>query len=196
MHNLKSLLLHALVATSIFCGAGHASAGPLYHVVIDTRALSGSGGYLDFLFAGPATPASPAATISNVAGLFDESDTFAWGNAQGSLASGLLLGNADEFGEWLHFGGLLSFDLSFAGLGDPGAPGIDLSVALLDADQFSYAPGTNGNVATFSLQSGAPDDVTVDRGLATLTAIPEPSSLAQMATGLALLAGALRRRRV
>jgi pectate lyase len=65
-----------------------------------------------------------------------------------------------------------------------------------DADHFSYAHGTNGNVVTFSLQSGAPEDLTVDRSLATVTAVPEPASLAQMATGFALLAGALRRRRV
>ena len=195
MDNLKSLLLHALVATSMFFGACHASASPLYHVAIDTRALAGTGGYVDFLFAGPASPATPTATVSNVAGWFDENDSFAWGSPRGSLASGLVLGNFDEFGEWLRFGGLLSFDVTFKGLDDPDAPGIDLSVALLDADQFSYVPGTNGNVVTFSLQSGAPDDLTVDRSLATVTAVPEPASLAQMATGIALLAGALRRRR-
>jgi hypothetical protein len=93
------------------------------------------------------------------------------------------------------FGGILSFDLSFAGANDAGTPGIDLSVALLGADQFSYAPGTSGNLATFSLQPGAPDGLTVERSLATVNAVPEPASLGLMAGGFALLAGGLRRRR-
>jgi hypothetical protein len=195
MHTLTSLLLRALVAATMICGAGHASAGALYHVSIDTRALPGTGGYLDFLFAGPVSSATPTATVSNLAGSFDAADTFAWGSPLGSLASGLTLGNADEFGTWAHFGGILSFDLGFSGTDDPGVPGIALSVALLDADQFSYAPGTTGNVATFSLQAGVPADVAVDGDLATVTPIPEPATTAQMAAGLVLLAGALRRRR-
>lgn len=195
-HPLLSCLLRALVAASLFCGAGHATAGPLYHVAIDTRTLPGTGGYLDFLFSGPASRATPSATISNVEGAFDEGDSFAWGSPQGSLASTLVLGNFDEFGEWLRFGGVLSFDLAFAGLDDPAAPGIDLSVALLGADQFSYAPGTSGNLLTFSLQAGAPDGVTSEPGLASVVAVPEPASLALVASGFGLLAGVLRRRRL
>jgi len=195
MRTLTSLLLRALVAASMWCGAGHACAVALYHVSIDTRTLPGTGGYLDFLFAGPASSATPAATISNVTGSFDAGNTFAYGSPRGSLAAGLTLGNAGEFGAWAHFGGILGFDIGFSGTDDPGAPGIDLSVALLDVDQFSYAPGTNGNVATFSLQAGTPAGVAVDRALATVTPIPEPASLAQMAAGVVLLACALRRRR-
>lgn len=196
MHNLTSRLLRALLAASLLCGAGLAAAGPLYHVSIDTAALPGTGGYLDFLFAGPASSAAPSATISNVAGAFDEGASFAFGSPQGSLGTGLVLANFDEFGEWLNFGGVLSFDLRFNGLDDPAAPGIDLSVALLDSDQFSYAQGTSGNALTFSLQGGAPDSLSVDASLTSLTAVPEPATLAQMATGFALLLGALRRRRV
>jgi len=196
MRNLKSRLLPALLAASLLCGAGCAAAGPLYHVSIDTGALPGTGGYLDFLFAGPASAAAPTATISNVAGAFDEGASFAFGSPQGSLGTGLVLANFDEFGEWLNFGGTVSFDLRFGGVDDPAAPGVDLSVALLDSDQFSYAQGTSGNALTFSLQGGAPDGLSIDSSLASLTAVPEPATLAQMASGLVLLAGALRRRRV
>lgn len=200
MHKLThQVLLRALVAASLFCGAGLASASPLYHVTVDTRTLSGTGGYLDFLFAGPASSATPSATVSNVTGAFDGGDTFAWGSPQGSLGSGLasslVLGNFDEFGEWLHFGGMVSFDLTFAGIDDPGASGMDLAVALLDADQYDYAAGTSGNLVSVSLQPGAPDELAVEPGLARVTAVPEPATLAQMATGFVLLAGALRRRR-
>jgi hypothetical protein len=195
MQNLKSLLLRTLLAAGMLAGAGHAFAGPLYHVDIDTHLLPGAGAYLDFLFAGPASSAAPSAAISNVTGSFTEQDSFAWGDPRGSLGTGLILGNGDEFGEWVAFGGILSFDLSFAGANDAGTPGIDLSVALLGADQFSYAPGTSGNLATFSLQPGAPDGLTVERSLATVNAVPEPASLGLMAGGFALLAGGLRRRR-
>jgi len=195
MHILKPLLLRALFAAAVFTAAGCACAGPLYHVTIDTRTLPGTGGYVDFLFAGPATPAAPTAAIAHATGAFDDADTFAWGSPRGSLESGLVLGNGDEFGEWLRFGGILAFDLAFDGVDDADAAGMDLSVALLDTDQFSYAPGTSGNVATFDLQPGLAASVTVDAGLASVIPVPEPAGLAQMATGFVLLAGALRRRR-
>jgi hypothetical protein len=195
MHNLKSLLLRALVALAMFSGAAHAFAGPYYHVSIDTTALAGESGYLDFLFAGLGSSATPSAAISNASGDFDASNWFAYGAPQGSLASGLTLGNFDEFGQWAHFGGLLEFDVRFDGLNDPNAPGMDLSVALLGADQFSYAAGTSGNMVTFSLQPGLPDALTVDPDFAAVTAVPEPASLAQMAAGFVLLMGSLRRRR-
>ena len=133
--------------------------------------------------------------ISNVTGAFDATNTFAYGGAQGSLASSPTLANFDEFGEWAQFGGVLSFDVSFAGMDAPGANGMNLSVALLGADQWTYAAGTNGDVVTFSLLPGAPDDFAASASLARVAAIPEPPTLAQMAGGFALLAGALRRRR-
>jgi hypothetical protein len=198
MHILKSLLLRTLLAAGTFAAAGCACANPLYHVTVDTRTLPGTGGYVDFLFAGPSSPTSPAAptaTIARVTGAFDDADNFAWGSPRGTLASSLVLGNGDEYGAWLRFGGILAFDVAFGGIEAPGASGMDLSVALLGADRFSYAPGTSGNVVTFSLQPGEADDVTTDAALAGVTPLPEPAALAQMATGFLLLAGALRRRR-
>jgi hypothetical protein len=195
MHNLKSLLLRAFVALAMSSGAGYASAGPSYHVAIDTRALAGASGYLDFLFAGPGSSATPSAAISHVAGDVDAGNVFAYGSPQGSPASILTLGNFDEFGLWAQFGGLFTFDVRFDGLDDPGAPGMNLSVSLLGADQFSYAAGTSGDLVTFSLQPGAPDAVALDASFATVAAVPEPASMALMAAGLALLAGSARRRR-
>ena len=195
MHILKSLLLRTLLAAGTFAAAGCAWANPLYHVTIDTRALPGTGGYVDFLFAGPVSPTAPTATVARVTGSFDDADSFAWGSPRGALASSLVLNNGDEYGAWLGFGGILAFDVAFGGIEAPGASGMDLSVALLGADRFSYAPGTSGNVVTFSLQPGQADDVSADAALAGVTPLPEPAALAQMATGFLLLAGALRRRR-
>jgi hypothetical protein len=195
MHNLKSLLLRASVALAMLSGAAYASAGPSYHVAIDTGALAGASGYLDFLFAGPGSSATPSAAISHVAGDVDAGNVFAYGSPQGSPASSLTFGNFDEFGLWAQFGGLFTFDVRFDGLDDPGAPGMNLSVSLLGADKFSYAAGTSGDLVTFSLQPGAPDAVALDASFATVAAVPEPASMALMAAGLALLAGSARRRR-
>jgi hypothetical protein len=197
MHNMHTrpsrALRAALLACALFAGAGHASASASYHVTIDTQALPAAGGYLDFLFAGLASSADRSAVVSNATGAFDYGNAFSFGTPQGSLATSVKLGNFDEFATWAQFGGQLSFDVRFDGLGNPGTPGIDLSVALLDSDGFSYAPGTSANVVTFSLLPGAMDDVTVDASLA--AAVPEPATPATMAAGGLLLAGVLRRRR-
>lgn len=183
----------ALVACALSAGCGQASAGASYHVTIDTQALPAAGGYLDFLFAGLSTPATPSAIVSNATGAFDYADSFAFGAPQGSLAASVKLGNFDEFATWAQFGGQLAFDVRFEGLGQAGTPGIDFSVALLDGDGFSYAPGTNANLVTFSLLAGAMDEVTLDAGLAAV--VPEPATTPMLAAGALLLAGVLRRRR-
>jgi hypothetical protein len=61
MFKLKNLFTRALLALMLVTGAGVASAGPIYHVTIDTAGLSGSGVF-DFLFSGDAMTAGAATT--------------------------------------------------------------------------------------------------------------------------------------
>jgi hypothetical protein len=195
MQNLKSQFLRAIVALAMFAGSGQLFASPLsYHVAIDTSTLGGQSGYLDFLFLGLGSAASATASISHLSGNFDTAKSFTYGAPQGTLATMLKLANGDEFGQGATFGGVFAFDVGFTGLNDLTAQGIDLSIALLGNDQFSYAAGTDRNLVTFSLQPGAPDVLDVDSRFASVGAVPEPASMALVAAGLALLYGNKRRR--
>lgn len=201
MKNLKSWMLRALVALAMFSSAGQLFASPLfasslYHVSIDSTGLSGQG-YLDFLFLGTGSSASADVRLTHFAGDFDKS-TFTASNADGSLDGGVTIHNDtgwNEFGQLAHFGGLLTFDVQF-GIADDATGGSTLSIALLDAGLNAYAGGTAGDMASFQVYPDqAPFFTVSDRAAVGPAVVPEPASLAEMASGLILLCGALRRRR-
>jgi len=189
---ITSLLLRATLALLLSIGIAPAWAGPQFHVTIDTAALAGQDGYLDFLFLGLSNATPAHATISGLSGDF-AADGFASGEAAGSVGAGIGIGNGgdwNEFGQWAHFGGLFSFDIGFDVEPGPGA-GSTLSVALLNGD-FGYL-GTPGDVATFTLNGDGALALTFDAGIAAVNAVPEPSTVLLGGAGL-LLMGAARRR--
>lgn len=195
MKNLKSLFLRALVALAMFGGSGQLFANPLYyHVTLDTSTLGNQSGYLDFLFSGLGSAAPFTASVLSLSGNFNPADTFQYGTPKGSPATTLTLANGDEFGQGATFGGTFAFDVAFDGPNNPTGQGIDLSVALLGADQFNYAEGTDGNLVTFSLYPGTPDVLNVDGRFASVAAVPEPASMGLVAAGFILLLGSMRRR--
>jgi len=200
MLNFKNLLARTFLAFALASGAGAALAGPTYHVDIDTSALAGSSGYLDFLIQAQLNAAAASATLTHLTGDFTGLEVLS-GEASGSAATGATIGNSDFFNGlslWSNFGGHFSFDVSFDVADSLSGIGSALQVALYDSAYAFLAP-TTGNIAEFYLQSGEPIGL-MPSAFATISLVPdvsdvpEPADWMMMATGLALLGFTLRRR--
>lgn len=192
------LLLAVLLLAVLRAAPSHATpvAAATYRVSIDTGALAGQSGYLDFLLMSLGGAEPVHATIGNFTGAYGTASILA-GDAAGGIATGVTLGNGagwNEFGQWADFGGVFSFNVGFSGL--PGAgDGVNLGIALLDQD-FNYL-GSAADVVTFALLPGEAVQFIAQPGMATVAGavdLPEPATLLQVCAGLASLA-ALRRRR-
>jgi hypothetical protein len=169
-----------------------ASAGPTYHVVVDTRDYAGRSGYLDFLILGQAAASPLHATLTGFSGIDDDGGAapIVLGDVNGSPAAGIVLGNGtgwNEFGQWTRFGGHLVFDVAFDIDPGPGA-GSTLEVALLDRD-LNYLQAAGDAIAFATLPGQAPV-VTLADGVR----LPEAPAPVLCLTGLALLGLARRRR--
>jgi hypothetical protein len=193
MFKLNSFIAHLLTALVLACGVGAASAADeVYQVTIDTTALSGQDGYLDFLLLGLQNASPVQAQISGFSGDYT-AQSYTAGATSGSVASTLTIGNGEawnEVGQWVHFGGVFTFNLSFYASTASGA-GTTLSIALLDG-AFNYL-GTAADVVTISLLSGAVDTVSVNSQFAAVSPVPEPATWLMLAVGLVLMAYAARR---
>lgn len=196
MNALRTFMLRAGLALLLACGGASALAGPMHFVSLDTSALAGRSGYLDFLFLGLQNASPAQARVSQLAGNFG-ADSFTLGDAAGDAASGLVLdngGNWSEAGLWANFGGTFRFAVEFDLTAGAGA-GTTLTVALLDAS-LAYLPGT-GDVARFALQPGEAIAFETDPAIArvSLQPLPEAPTMWLFATGMLMLADRMRRRR-
>ncbi|WP_195763538.1 NF038129 family PEP-CTERM protein [Duganella guangzhouensis] len=186
----KSIVVWLLLAVAMPAQAA------TYQVTINTASLAGQSGYLDFLMLSLAGADPVQATISNFTGSYS-SGTYVYGDVGGSVTSSVSLVNStawSEFAQWVNFGGVYSFSVSFSGSSGSGA-GTNLGIALLDQD-FSYV-GSSADIVTFALQPGSADSVLATAGLATVavtvpSAVPEPAVWALLCAGLMLLARARR----
>jgi hypothetical protein len=193
MLNLKKILSHSLLAVAL--GAcGTVFAVPVYHVTIDTRTLGNSNAVLDLELGALTGSAAPVtATLNHFMGAYGASEFS--GSASGSIGSSVRLVNDAGYSGLLQsimLGGLFSFDLSF----DVGTGGLDGSsfTAMLYNPDFSATLGMDTPLVAIDLMPGQADVVSPANAFASATAVPEPSTLLSMVTGLGLLGFGLRRR--
>lgn len=201
MFNFKTFLQHAALALALAIGSGAAVAGPTYQVTIDTTAFDGDSGLLDFSFANVSGAVPAQATLFGFSGAFGaEFDRS--GSVAGDLASGLFFTNSGDLSyltQVVQLGASFVFNIRFDGDFETieGADGSAFTVGLYSSDM----QDTFGIPVVFDLLPGflgAPSEVlvTLDPALATvdIVAVPEPSQLLLVLTGLALLGAGMRRR--
>lgn len=206
----KLTLRSAVAALALAFASTAALADTTLAVTIDTS-LFGDTGWIDFQY-NPSSLGLPPATTVTLTGFqgFDASAAVeATSQVSGSLATGYVIGNGESFNSLLHavnFGGVLSFNVTFGGdnvdLSGNGY-GSDFSVYAYNAGLTTdlgnstapdrrlvnalWAPaGTAGGSATLAYESYSE--------VATISAVPEPSSWLMLGVGAILLAGAARRR--
>ena len=194
----------ALLAGTVLCVA--ASHAALFHVNINTSVLQGSANVpfsLDFQLNSGNTLDNNSAVISNFSfgggGVpFGAASTF--GGASGSLAGSVTLHDRDAFNEFFQSftaGSTLGFDLSLTQNLDAGPTPDAFSIAILDNKLFNIP--TNGFADTLlhvDIDSANPLRITqlnlssgtgVFAGV-TISAVPEPGTLASVMVGLGMLA--------
>lgn len=198
MRNLMKRFSLWLFTLALFA-SGAAQAVPTWHVKVDTRGLDGTA-LMDFTFLANAGATPATATLTNFSGDFGALYERSAG-VSGNIADKLVLGNGDGgdyLTQYVVLGGWFSFDISFDGAFAT-TEGVDASQfnATLYTEDFSDFIGAAGSFAAFSLLpqiNGVPGgiEVAVD-GLASVSEVPEPSSLLLVLAALAALGWARSR---
>jgi hypothetical protein len=198
MFNVKTLLRQCLLAVALAGASLGALAGPTsFHVELDTAGL-GNAQYIDFFFSKIGAAPDATVTVSNFTGnslavdYFEGAVTF---NGGGSVT----IGNGPDFSNMIDytaaFGGLFGFDLVFS-TGFLASSSLDNSIFSINVLDSGLAP-LGGTQAQFELSASGIAPVAAERYRITAlapTAVPEPSDLLMMVTGLGLV-GLVRRRK-
>jgi hypothetical protein len=151
-------------------------------------------GYLDLTLAALAGAAPATATLTNFTGNFG-AVAFTQGAVAGGVDSTVTFTNGESFNELLQaitFGGQFDFDVHFD-VATAGSVGSTFGAALVNAAMTDYVAGTGPDFVVIGLLPGAEPTTTSATSLASVTAVPEPSSAAILACGLLLLATCVRR---
>ena len=189
-----------LLAVTLAGSALGALAAPInYHVTLDTRSAAlPATGLLDLTFGALIGAAPATATVRNFSsnvGAVAYSDGAVVDNGNGSFVIGNDTSNILNYLDLAaSFGGFINFDLAFDdGFLTGSGFNSTFAVSLLD-DSFQYLGSPLGDL-TFELVPGAGITVKSNSPFATVSAVPEPSELLLMMTGLGLVGFMVRRRK-
>lgn len=203
MTKLTSLLRQGLLAVALAGTALGALAAPTsYHVSFDTAPLAADAQYIDFMFSYAGNAAPVTATVSNLTGAYgavaDQAGTVSVnGDGTLTLGNGAAPGDLNYIDFNAMFGGMFGFDVAFdtGFLSDPSTDGSIFALSVLDA---GLNPLGGGALAQFTL-TAANGIEPASSALATVSpnvaAVPEPSGMLMMVTGLGLVGFVARRRR-
>ena len=204
MTNFTSLMRQCLLAVALAATAVGAWAAPTsFHVNLNTAALGPDPKYIDFMFSSFGSAVPVTATISNLTGAFGsvfEEAGLGDVNADGTLSISNGVESSLNYVDFeAVFGGQFGFDISFdtAFLTDPGMDGSIFALSVLDV---GLNPLGGGVLAQFTLNSlngvvSLPSEFATISAIAP-SAVPEPSSMLLMMTGLGLVGFTARRRKL
>lgn len=186
MLNIQSFARKLLVALALVAGAGAAQAGPLYHVDLNTGAYAGTSGNIDFYLSRDAGAPASTITLSNFVGALQAAPGDIIGDVTGDLPGALFFGSTAGYNSYFQavdFGGHFTFDIEFGGDFATTESGI---ASLFAATLYSATDELSGGVQFVLVPQvdGTPGGV-----------VPEPSDMALMLTGLAMVGFIGRRRR-
>jgi hypothetical protein len=197
MINLKTVIRQCLLAVALAGMALGAVAGPInFHVSLDTTTLSGPG-LISFSFSKLGAAGPVTATVSNImgnAGVVTPTGEVTVGADGFTIANGLPLLNYADLDA--SFGNMFSFDIAFSGafMDEVGLDSSTLFVSLLGTD-YGVLAGDDFGVAQFNVLPGVGIAANASfPEFATISAVPEPSAMLLMMTGVGLVGFTARRR--
>jgi hypothetical protein len=196
----------SLFVASFLCFASMAEAAPItYDVIVDTSSISGTAGSLDFnVNPGPLVTQAASLQILSFAsdGTLAGNPTLT-GDVAGALPATLTFGNGTAFNDYFDgftFGSALSFQVSLFGPALSSPDGMSTSGSTFAFSMFSDAAGTipvltadttEGFAFTIAVNLDGTTTVTNSSAQTTVTpattpSVPEPGTLALMASGIGL----------
>jgi hypothetical protein len=202
-----TVLRYALMAIVLaagqaaLCGSALAS---VIHVSIDTSKFGVSTGYFDMNFSATSGVPLQTATVTNLTGFDSNPYTESWGLT--AVPGGFQFRNdtSNDLFQSVHFGGILAFDLAFAGAVDTVSHYVSVFTVSAFDNNFaalgSFDP-ISGALAAFNWTPSASSTSSGGLGVAVtdgsaVAVLPEPAGLALLGAGLAALALARTRRRM
>jgi hypothetical protein len=206
MRTIPTFLRNLLAAIALAGSFGAAVAAPTHHVNLDTSGFAGSTGFIDLYFSRDGGAPTSTVTLSNFSGAFG-AEASRFGDVSGAIPGTVVFGSTDGISDLFQavsFGGALGFDVEFGG--DFATVTSDITslfgIALINQAQSAYL-GVNGDLVQFTLvPMGGPNPAGVSfetfgpiATVSAASAVPEPSELLLMMTGLGLVGFMVRRRK-